>query len=290
MKKIIIIALAIELIVSCSSKPKDKNLEYNNIVILSDMSSRIKNKPQKDIDEIQGIIKFFKDKCVMPGEKIGDKSALSFSTFSNKIITSIDLGQIKNLGEKQCFINSTGKYKDSGFDQKVVEFEQVVRETYKGVEDNGLDLISLLLEKIENTSLIKGKTRHSDGLNTTNIRYNNSIYIFTDGYLEYNGKSKNNQFYYGKSEIQNVRKYCINNKVDIAQALESNSSFRLPPMRNKKNQDITLHIMETHERDKNLNFLSYTNPIGQRDNEILEVVWKRWAEESEFKDLIWDKY
>jgi len=290
MKKILIIASAILFMTSCSSESQDKHLRYNNIVILSDMSSLFKNEPQKDLDKIQGIIQYFKDTCVMPGEKIGDKSSLSFSTFSNNDIISVDISKIKNLGEKQCFINSTGKYKYNGFDQKIAEFEQKIRKTYDDAEDEGLDLISLLLEKIKNTSLLKGKTFFSDGINTTNISYDNHIYIFTDGYLEYKGNSKNNQFYYGNLDIRKVREYCIKYKVDIDQALESNVSFCLPVTQNVKDQEITLHIMETHERDKNAKFLTYNNPIGQRDNEILEAVWKKWANESGFVDLIWEKY
>ena len=35
---------------------------------------------------------------------------------------------------------------------------------------------------------------------------------------------------------------------------------------------------------------TYNNPTGLRDNEILENVWRKWAKDSEFKDITWDKY
>ena len=278
------------LITSCSIESNDKNLEYKNLIILSDMSSRIKNKPLKDINKIKKIINFFRDKCVMPGEKIGDKSSILFSTFSSNDFISVDLSKIKNIGEKQSFINSTGKYIDNGLDRKLSDFENKIDNSYDSIKDDGLDLISLLLDKIHNTDLIKNEMHFTDGLNKTNIKYDNHVYIFTDGYLEYKGKSLNNQFFYGNNEINAVREYCIKNKVDIIKALDSNKSFCLPVTKIMENPQITLHIMETHERDKNTNFLTYSNPTGQRDNEILEAVWRKWAVESGFKNLIWEKY
>jgi hypothetical protein len=48
--------------------------------------------------------------------------------------------------------------------------------------------------------------------------------------------------------------------------------------------------METHERDKDDIEQRYKNPIGMRDNEILEAVWRKWAKESGFKNIKWKKY
>ena len=88
--------LVLILFASCISKPQNKYLTYQNIVILSDMSSRLDNRPQKDIDEILKIVNFFKTECVKPGEKIGDKSCISFSAFSEKTAAIIDINKIKN--------------------------------------------------------------------------------------------------------------------------------------------------------------------------------------------------
>lgn len=280
----------IVLLSSCGLEPQNKYLTYQNIIILSDMSSRLDNKPPKDIDEILNIVQFFKTECVKPGEKIGDKSCISFSTFSEKTAATIDIGKIKNVGEKQRFVNSTGEYKKCGLNQKIIDFERIVKKVYSTTRNEGLDLISLLLEKIANESIIKENTFLIDGIDTTYLNYENHIYIFTDGYLEYRGRNLNPQFYFGDYEINKVRKYCLDNKVNISKALELEKSLCLPACNYKLNKYIVLHVFETHERDKNLVSQRYDKPTGQRDNEILEAVWKKWAKDSGFKDLIWDKY
>jgi len=269
---------------------KNKSLTYQNIIILSDLSSRIDNKSPKDTIEIHKIVQYFKNECVKPGEKIGDKSSICFSSFSDKAIATIDIDKVKNLGEKQQFINSTGKYRNNGLDYQIDNFEQKVKNTYANIRNSGLDLISILSEKIENEPIIKKNTYLTDGVNTTYINYDNHIYIFTDGYLEYLNKCTNNQFYFGNSEIDKIRQFCKANNVDITTALKTNPPLCLPPAKNKKNQFVNLHIAETHERDKNDKLQTYKYPTGQRDNEILEAVWKKWATESGFKSFEWKKY
>lgn len=223
------------LLISCTgSEIQNKYLTYQNIVIISDLSSRIENKPQKDTTEIKKLIEFFKNDCVKPGEKIGDNSSIHFSSFSNSSIASIDLGKIKYLGEKQQFINSTGKYEKNGFDFQLKDFERKVQDAYQNIRNNGLDLISLLAEKIENEPIVKTDTYLTEGLDTTFISYENNFYIFTDGYLEYLNKNINNEFYFGKSEIDKVRQFCLSNNTDINQALQNNRELGLPPIKSKK--------------------------------------------------------
>jgi hypothetical protein len=275
---------------SCGPEPKNKYLKYQNIIILSDMSSRLNNRPQKDINEINKIVDYFKKECVKPGEKIGDKSCISFSTFSESTAISIDIDEIKNLGDKQSFINSTNKYENNGLDQKLKDFKNIVKNVYTNVRNPGLDLISILVEKIENQAPIKNDTLLSDGTDTTFINFENHIYIFRDGYLEYQNRNANRQFYFGISEINKVRQFCINNSVDIATALKKNKLLCLPICKNNKNSFIDLHVFETHERDKNIKLQTYCYPTGQRDNEILEAVWRKWATESGFKSFEWKKY
>ena len=290
MKYIIANCLALLLYGSCNPEPQNKHLNYQNIIILSDMSSRLDNRPQKDIDSILKILQFFKTECVKPGEKIGDKSCISFSAFSEKTAAVIDITKIKKIGTKQRFINSTAEYQKCGLNQKITDFESIVNNIYSTRRNEGLDLISLLIEKISNEPFIKKESYLTDGIDTTYVNYENHIYIFTDGYLEYRGKNTNSQFYYGNSEIEKVRQYCKDNKVTILKALESDTSLCLPTCNNKLNKYINLHILETHERDKNLISQAYNNPTGQRDNEILEAVWRKWAKDSGFKDLSWSKY
>ncbi len=293
-KKIILSSISslLLLLVSCGcgSEPHNKYITYQNIVIISDMSSRLDNKPSKDIGEIHNILQFFKNECVKPGKKIGDKSCISFSPFSEKIVTSIDLDKIKNLGEKQSFINSTGKYKNNGLEEKIDEFENKVKNTYKNTRNQGLDLISILIEKTENEPIIKKDTYLTDGIDTTFIKYENHIYVFTDGYLEYLNKKGNSQFYFGISEIDKVRQFCKIKHMGISKALKANSLLSLPSTKSNKNQYINLHILETHERDKDDHLQSYRYPKGQRDNEILQAIWEKWATDSGFKSFEWKKY
>jgi hypothetical protein len=290
MKNILVVCTVIILLTSCASEPQNKNLTYQNIVILSDLSSRINNKPSKDREEIHKIVQYFKNECVKPGKKIGDKSSICFSSFSNDVITSIDIAKIKNLGDKQQFVNSTGKFQNNGLNYQINDFEFKVKNAYSNFRNKGLDLISILIEKIENEPIVKKDTYLTDGVDTTYIKYDNHIYIFTDGYLEYQNKSTNSQFYFGSSEIDKIRQYCKENNVDIKTALNKNSSLCLPPTKIGKNKFIKLHVLETHERDKNDKLQNYKYPTGMRDNEILEAVWRKWAALSGFKSFEWKKY
>lgn len=298
MKNNLISLVAILFFSSCGSESqtevqinsRNKYLTYQNIVILSDLSSRLDNRPPKDINEILKIVQFFRNECVKPGEKIGDKSSISFSVFSEKTACEIDIDKIKNLGEKQRFINSTAEYHNNGLSQQISNFNNVVKQKYEKTRNAGLDLISLLGEKIANEPIIKVDNYLTDSIDTTFLKYENHIYIFTDGYLEYFGKELNSQFYFGASEIDKIRKYCIANNLKVSKALEIDKSLCLPPNVHQLNKLINLHILETQERDKNLSTQSYNHASGQRDNEILEAVWKKWAKDSGFKSLEWKKY
>ena len=224
MKKFLVFFVTLLLLQSCMPEAQNKSLTYQNIIILSDLSDRIEPKingkipnqqyPSKDINEIDKILKFFNDECVKPGEKIGDKSCISFSTFSDESIACIDIDKIKDLGAKQQFINSTGKYQNKGLKYEVGIFKQKVQIAYDNIRNKGLDLISVTIDKIENNSIIKENTVLTNGIDTTFINYDNHIYLFTDGYLEYKGKNSNNQFYFGNPEIEKIRQYCLTNKVD----------------------------------------------------------------------------
>jgi hypothetical protein len=138
-------------------------IKYQNIIIISDLSDRIEPKingnipnqqyPPKDLTEIDKILQYFYRECVKPGEKIGDKSYISFSTFSDESIACIDIDKIKDLGAKQQFINSTGIYQKKGLQFEIDEFKQKVKKTYNSFRNKGLDLISVTIDKIENKQI-----------------------------------------------------------------------------------------------------------------------------------------
>ena len=284
---------------SCGSGGEDKEVEsgkverytFQNIIILSDLSSRLENKPSKDLNKIDEIIEHFKKDCVKPGEKMGDRSSISFSSFSGEISARIDLNDFPNIGEKQQFINSTGKFKNSGFIQALVEFRNKIIQTYKTDSNPGLDLISILNEKIRNDGFVRfSKVLSSGGMDSTYLNFENHIYILSDGYLEYQNKEMNPQFYFGKDEIERIRKYCQANRIEVSKAVQEQDSLKLPPLKNPNNNFIHLHVCETHERDKDDLKQTYSHPAGLRDNEILEAVWRQWAKESGFQSLEWEKY
>jgi hypothetical protein len=267
-----------------------KSQTYENIVIMSDMSSRLKTRPEKDRVEIFRLVDYFRNDCVKPGKKIGDRSCISFSVFSAKTISVIDIDSIVNLEEKQCFVNSTRKYQNCGLDKKLEDFKKSVTLTYAKTRNLGLDLISLLIEKINNENLIKRDTTLGKGENARQIKYANHVYVFTDGYLEYGNKSQNAEFYFSTPQIDKIRKVCLSKGIDVATALNQNRNLGLPAYKNGNNKYIHLHVYETHERDKDLKLQTYKNRVGVRDNEILEAVWRKWAIESGFKSFEWKKY
>jgi len=275
-------------------------LTYQNIVILSDMSDRLQPKingeiknqqyPPLDTIEIQKIIDYFKNECVKPGEKIGDNSCIAFATFSNSNFAKVDVGLHAELGEKQQFINSTGKFENRGLIFELHEFESKVKNFYGTIRNDGLDLINALNAKINNDFIIKTNTVFTDGNDTTFINYENHVYIFTDGYLEYKGRAMNDEFYFGSSEIKKLRDYCTENNVLPAEALKFDGTLGIPSLYNKRNELIYLHVMETHSRDINFNDMHPKNKYGLTDNEILQAVWRKWAIDSGFKDITWDQY
>lgn len=254
------------------------------------MSSRLDNKSPKDLAEIHKIVQFFQDECVKPGEKIGDRSSISFSGFSGDLVAAIDLDKFKTTSAKQQFVNSTGPYQNDGLQMQIGLFEQKAKSFYANTRNQGLDLISILIDKIDNDLTIKENKYLANGVDTTFFDYENHVYIFTDGYLEYLDKDANSQFYFGRLEIEKVRKSIIATNMDITKVLQTNNKLCLPSNKSNKNHFINLHIYETHERDKNEKSQSYRYPKGQRDNEILEAVWKKWATESGFKSFEWKKY
>jgi hypothetical protein len=292
MKKYIFLSILFLGINSCIDlETHNETYSFQNIVILSDLSSRLVNKPAKDIQRISKILDFFTKECVKPGEKIGDRSSIRFLTFSGNRSAIVDLNTITSLGEKQEFINSTGRFKNSGFNQAIFNFKKEIVKIYNTVKNPGLDLISILNEKTSNEKFVKsGLVLTSNGVDTTFLNFDNHVYILTDGYLEYQNKDMNPQFYFGKEEIERIRKYCQTNRIEVSKAVLVQDSLKLPPLKNSNNKLIHLHILETHERDKDDVTQTYRNPAGLRDNEILEAVWRQWASESGFLSFEWEKY
>lgn len=290
MKNNILFITVVVLFFSCRPKPKNEKLEYNNIIIVSDLSSRINLLPNKDMSEINSLINYFRNECVKPGIKSNDKSSIYFSALTEQEFFGIDIDSIKDLAPKQMFVNSTGEFTNNGLDFKILKFKENIKHTYETIKNPGLDLISILNEKIHKNSVIKQDITFKTSGKIDSINYNNHLYVFTDGYLEYLNPEQNDQFYFGKPQIERVRQFCNSNKIGVEIALKNNSQLSLPPLKGEKNRFINLHIVETHERDKDFVHNKYLNEDGLRDNQILEAVWRKWALESGFKSFEWKKY
>jgi hypothetical protein len=291
MKFISIFFLVFLTVKSSAQTKKNSILRYSNLIIISDLSSRIRNQkyPLKDSEEINKIIIRFRDEIVRPGQKLGDLSCISFHTFSEIEPYIIDLSKYPNIGERQQFINSTGNFRNKGLQFQLDNFKKYVNSIYSKHRNEGLDLISFLMEKIENKIDIKSIITKETATQKVISDYENHIFILTDGYLEFKSQI-NLQYYFGEQQILKLRKFCKEKNIDPLKALQINPSLGLPVSRSNKNPNINLHILETHERDKDIKLLTYSNERGLRDNEILEAVWRRWAMQSGFKSFEWKKY
>jgi hypothetical protein len=286
----IVVASSSCLIDGVEPKPQNKTLTYQNIIIMSDLSNRVKKRNIRDTTIINGIIQKFKKEFVKPGEKIGDRSSLSFCMFNTPILASVDIGKIAKLGEKQQFVNSTGKFRNKGLDHELNKFYEAVTRTYETDSNPGLDLIGLMIDKIENDNIIKKDTFFTDGLDTTFVKFENHIYIFTDGYLETDKRPATitGTFYFSETEIDKIRSFAQCNNVTPEEALRMNEAFRLTKAPQKKNSIVRLHVLETNDRDYDVIKGKWKYTHGLNDNDILKAVWKRWAKDSNFKgDLNW---
>jgi HKD family nuclease len=276
---------------SCSPQPKAKTdaITYDNIIILADLSSRLNSTrfQNKDISVIEQIASYWMSDCVKPGIKIGDKSSISFApanSFKYRYASiSIDLDEkykSTELEDKQRYVNSpTGLKKD------LEDFIKSVKNVYSSQNNSGgLDLISLVCKGIGNGEL---KIKNDDAV----CHFRNHLFIFTDGYLEFDAKVGNTQYYFGEKQIQSIRKYCEQNDLDDPMlALQKHPEFKLKPYRSDKNGLIDLYVMETLDRgfipEKGVNL----QRAGMIDNDILKAVWTVWATESGFKSINWQEW
>lgn len=263
-------------------------LEYDNIMIYTDLSSRM-NKNPNDTLIISQIVDFFVSGCVKPGIKINDRSAISFSRAnhhrSNCPSINIDIGQFESLERKQQFVND--KSENRNLSNAIMEFKKSVRCNYLERDKGGLDLLSLIYQEVNTGNHVKKPEFLIGETDTTTLYFHNHLFIFTDGYLEYSTSSGNSEFYYGGPQIEALRKYCRKNKVSPEDAIRNNVEFKLRPLVSDNNRFVNLYIMETDDRGFNAEKGTFKNTGDLSDNNLLRLVWKVWAEESGFKHFEW---
>jgi hypothetical protein len=265
-----------------------KIIEYDNIMIYSDLSSRMYSKPN-DTLIINQIIDFFVSDCVKPGIKINDRSAILFSR-ANYLRSKcpsykIDIGQFKNLQEKQKFVNN--KSENNNLHKAILEFKKSVRCNYRERDKGGLDLLSLIYQEVSAGNHIKKPEYLINETDTITLYFHNHLLIFTDGYLEYSTETGSKDFYYGEPQIEAVRKFCKINKVSPEEAIRNNPQFKIRPLVSENNKLVNLYILETDDRGFNVQKGTIKNTGDLSDNNILRIVWKVWAEESGFRHFEW---
>lgn len=270
--------------------PKEESvvLYYDNIMIYSDLSNRLDNTPN-DTMVIYQIANYFITDCVKPGIKVNDRSSINFSRvnmFNSKCSTSkIDIGEIISLEEKQKYVND--KIYPTNLSNDIKKFKETVACNYLGRDNDGLDILSLLYSEINSGNHIKSSTFLYGENDTTKIIFYNHLFLFTDGYLEYNIKTGNSDFYFGQSQIENIRQYCKLNKVSPEFAIKNNLKFKIRPLISDNNKFVNLYLMETYDRGLNELKGTLKNTGDLSDNNILKLVWKTWANESGFRVFVW---
>lgn len=272
----------------CCAPETQQELTYENIMIYSDLSSRM-NKNPNDKSVISQILDYFVQECVKPGIKVNDRSSVGFSRInhyrSQCPSARIDIESIKNLTEKQKYVNSTSK--DRTLKEDIGKFKDQLDCNYLENDSGGLDILSLLYNEINSSKYIKNNTNIFNGKDTTVISYVNHIFIFTDGYLEYSKESGNLELYFGYGEIEKLRQICLDENRSVREILSKCPNMRLKPLDSENNKKINLYIMETDDRGLNeeTGTLKHTGELS--DNNILRTVWELWAIESGFKSFTW---
>lgn len=292
MRPILIFALnAICVLAICGCKmPKEDPvvLEYDNLMIYTDLSNRLEKAPN-DTMVINQIISYFISECVRPGIKVNDRSSISFSrvnAFKSSCSTAkIDIGEIKSLEEKQLYVNDKSKVNNLSWD--IEKFKYNVACNYREKDEGGLDILSLLYNEINTGNSIKKPTFINGENDTSEIIYFNHLILFTDGYLEYNTRTGNSDFYYDQIKIENVRQYCKANNLAPEEAFKNAPKFKLRPLKSENNKYVNLYVMETYDRGLNEKKGTLKNTGDLSDNNILKTVWEIWAKESGFRNFVW---
>jgi hypothetical protein len=146
--------------------------------------------------------------------------------------------------------------------------------------------LNLLNDKIKNSNVLKSTITTPSEFDSSTRFYKNHLFVFTDGYLEYQLSNSTSKRYFGYNEIRKVRELCVHYNITPDRVLEKFPSLKLPKQFTVSNNDVSLYIMETNDRNNNRNTGSN---IDISDNDILKAVWKHWAKESGFKKFVWCK-
>lgn len=291
-KRILVFIFFILIFVSCSDneiilEKKDK-LILHNIIIISDVTNRITSwpKPIHDTVIINNLIDYFNQEIIRPGKLTNPRHIIQFynlNPFSSSNcngISKIDLLEMKNGIEKSKYVNS--KKNGATLNNDLLSLKQTIQCQYK-IQDKSGDILNSLNQIFVFNENIKNSQSIYDSILEADQVWENDVFLFTDGYLEFNNM-KNSKFSTPSSKIFQIRKLCLQNKKNPSEILDIYPNLKLEPILNKAFNHIKLHILEAYDRG-----IDKTTGISKEaisDEIILKSLWNKWALESGFPQPI----
>lgn len=263
---------------------------YDNFVILSDLSNRITKNTPSDKYIIQEFIHYFKTEAAHVGQqKTAGRDLLRFSRLNNSKKIScteglIDLGSFSSLAKRQKYVNGKNTEGNSLADD-IVMLQQGINCVYDSCSDPGINTLYMLKKRLTGGGLIR--TNKVDSKGKVKYSFTNHIILFTDGYIEFNTKS-GSEGYFGEKELKRLRRaYLESDEVDITAFLLKNPSFGLPIVKRPfVNDNAVLYVLETW--DRKVDRVKGNGKLNEiSDNELLEAVWFLWAQSAGFSGFLW---
>lgn len=267
--------------------PTPSSPVFENHVVLIDNSQRLHNAVFRNEDSlrIRELVSYFRNQCVMPGKKIGDRSRLCLLGADKKLLVDIDLDSFSNLMEKQKYVNDNMGESDLGLSADLSRFIDEAKGLSRSANARPLEITESIWAAVKN--YFKRNQIVIVNGDSVEFRFINHLHVFTDGYLEV-PRRVSNEFSFDTLRVLEVRRFCQENNVSLSEAIASNPKLRLATRDLKGSQDWVLHIHETIDRDLNPDgTLKRGIPDSLRQNKILEEVWRNWAAECGFIDFYW---
>jgi hypothetical protein len=292
-KRILVFIFFISLFVSCKTNneiniEKTDKLILHNIIIISDVTNRITSwpKPIHDTVIIDNLIDYFNQEIIRPGILTNPRHIIQFYNLnpfkqSNcNGISKIDLFGMRNSIEKSKYVNS--KSIGNTLNNDLLNLKETIQCQYKTQDKSGDILNSLNQIFVLDENIMNSQPKYDSILEASQV-WENDVFLFTDGYLEFNNM-KNSKFSTPSSKIIEIRKLCLQNKKNPTDILDTYPNLKIEPILNKAFNHIKLHILETYDRG-----IDKTTGISKEaisDEIILKSLWNKWALESGFPQPI----
>lgn len=285
-----VIFFYLSILYSCESNDdsrKDK-VVFENVILLCDVTNRITNpsynKPIHDSIILNQILDYFKINIVKPGSSINPQHIISYYNLNPlkktncDFVSKIDLNSVPNSMAKAAYVNSKGDgqtlTKDIDLFKRRIECEY-------GLSDISGDILNSLNTILIQNENVKTAKPSYDSVNDVSKEWRNTILLFTDGYLEFNNMEDSKHSTNGK--IDEIRKYCFDNKVSPEKAIELNAKFQFLKIINPAFSNSRLFLLETF--DRTIDKTTGVSSLKFSDEYILKALWKNWAKTSGFVEF-----